>query len=123
MRRAREPGRRAPGGTMTVGTVAIALGLLAALVCPGAAGAAEALRGTSDGVAWSVQIVQTRLRAQQALRWDYEVVMRETRGRDIQFEQVELGVGGRMTRAVPVKVRLAARGEVRTKHWDRSPSG
>jgi len=123
-------------------TAAVILALLACLAPAGAAAAEEAFRGTADGVAWSVYVVQTQLAAQHALRWDFVVILRETQGRDIQLELIEGGVLDRSSpvgagrrqgwrppvrerhrRETPTTRRLPARGEIRYKHWDRSETG
>jgi hypothetical protein len=119
------------------------LALLVGLVPGTARGVDEAFSGEADGVRWAVYAVQTRLPAQQALRWDYVLILRETRGRDVQLDLVEGGIVDRsgpppgagsrgvrrpgprerQRRETPIARRLAAHGELRFKHWDRSETG
>src|SRR5262245_5354002 len=115
------------GGSMSAMRVTraalFAATLLGWLGGPGPAAAEEAFLGFSDGVRWGVEVVQTRLAAQQAVRWDYVVVLRETRGREVQLERIDIGVGDRTTRSHSTADRLPPHGELRIKHWDRSADG
>src|SRR5262252_1851517 len=90
---------RAMSTTRVTRAAILAAGLLGGLGGPGLAAAEEAFLGFSDGVRWGVEVVQTQLAAQQAVRWDYVVILRETRGREVQFERVDIGVGDRTTRS------------------------
>lgn len=92
-------------------------------VALGRASAAEGGRisGTSGGVSWEVVgIVQTKLPEEQAVRWDFGVVLRA--GRNLQFERLEVVVGGSRV-SHKFERRLDAKGEVRVQHWERTRSG
>jgi len=89
----------------------------------GRASAAEGSRisGTSGVVSWEVvDILQTTLPEEQAVRWDFVVVL--TAVRSLRLERFEVSVGGSRVSS-KFERRLDAKGEVRVHHWDRTRSG
>ena len=75
--------------------------------------------GGSGPVAWEITDLQERVSADgQRLRWDFDVVLRETAGAAVQFEGVELRSQGTQldtntVRRNPFRGKLAPRGELR----------
>src|SRR5262249_37187148 len=74
-------------------------------------------RADADPVAWQiVDVTQTARADRQSIRWDYLVVLRETRGRAVQFESREsvmVGSAKAVPRVTPFRERLAPNSAIR----------
>lgn len=87
--------------------------------CRATAAPSSRISGTSGDVSWEVvDVIQTRLPEEHAIRWDYVVVL--TAVRAIRFNRFVVG-GSEVSSKF--EHHLAANGEVRVHHWDRTPSG
>jgi Flp pilus assembly protein TadD len=87
--------------------------------CRATAAASSRISGVSGDVSWEiVDLIQTRLPEERALRWDYVVVLTSVRA--IRFNRFVVG-GSDVSNKF--EHHLAANGEVRVHHWDRTPSG
>ncbi len=85
-------------------------------------------RGTSGPVAWEITAIERRMNGRQtSIRWDYELVLRETAGVRIRFETLEIGAQGRVRdTSTPMRFdrRLEPSGELRItrSYWIRFAS-
>jgi hypothetical protein len=83
-----------------------------------------ALKGRSGSVEWEVvDVVQTRLAEEEAIRWDFVVSLRATGEGEIRLTRFEAGTGTTVTNQRTINAPLRPGEGVRMVHWERTSRG
>jgi len=82
------------------------------------------LSGQSGRVTWEVvDVIQTRLAEEQAIRWDFAIVLRLVSGEAIRVERIEHGTGTRTQGERSIDVLLRPGESLRIQHNERTGRG
>src|SRR5262245_38631234 len=103
-------------------TAALAAALAVLSAC-GVAAAAD-FAGRSGNVAWEiVDVLQTRLVEEQAVRWDFVVTLRLIAAGEIVLERIELGSKDKVQSRRPANIRIRPGETIRIPHSERTAAG
>ena len=89
-----------------------------------AAASRPAIKGRSGSVEWEVvDVIQTRLAEEEAIRWDFVVSLRTTGGGEIRLTRLEAGTGATVSNQGTINAPLRPGEDVRMVHWERTGRG